>query len=217
MRKLFNKYFIIGLALLFLFAIMIVLLKFNVGVLGENNSKVGLYSLNKKFIPNKTSTTWDDLSDLILYVSILVLFIFVVRGIINLFDTGSIFKVDKEILVLGFAIVILAIFWILFDKIIIINYRPFNEKEGSFPSTHVALVTFMALYSIFYVYRSNDYKAYVIPVSIISALFIILVFIGRFKSGNHFFTDCLGGLVLSTSLFFISFGVIKYFDYKENE
>ena len=44
MRKLFNKYFIIGLALLFLFAIMIVLLKFNVGELGENNSKVGLYS-----------------------------------------------------------------------------------------------------------------------------------------------------------------------------
>ena len=212
MKKLFNKYFIIGIGFLFAFLLLIVLLNFNVKEFGDNNSEVGLAFLNKKFVPNKTNETWNDISDLILYFSILILFIFVVKGLLSLFDTGSIFKVEKDILVLGFLIVIIGIVWIGFDKILIINYRPFYEHEGSFPSTHVLLVVFMSLYSFLYVKRNDEFKGYVIPVGIVGGISSLIVFIGRIKSGNHFFTDCLGGIILALALFFIGYGILKFFD-----
>ena len=47
MKKLFNKYFIIGISFLFAFLLLIVLLNFNVKEFGDNNSEVGLAFLNK--------------------------------------------------------------------------------------------------------------------------------------------------------------------------
>ncbi|MCR5350055.1 MAG: phosphatase PAP2 family protein [Acholeplasmatales bacterium] len=216
MKKIFNNYFIIGIVLLFMFGLMIVLLQFDTAKLGINESEVGLQTINKKFLPNDTSSMWDDLSDLVLYSAIVVLCIFAVKGLLSLFDTGNLFKVEKELLVFGFSIVFIIALWILFDFVIVINNRPYFENESSFPSTHVLLVTYISLYTVLYVSRKDDYKSYLIPVSIIGAILSLLVFIGRIKSGNHFFTDCLGAVILAFAIFFVSFGVIKYLDSKEN-
>ena len=65
MKKLLNVYTIIGISLLFIFLLLIVILKIDENVVTEN--KVGLSSINKKFFPNKTNDTWNDLTDLLLY------------------------------------------------------------------------------------------------------------------------------------------------------
>jgi len=212
MKKLLNVYTIIGISLLFIFLLLIVILKIDENVVTEN--KVGLSSINKKFLPNKTNDTWNDLTDLLLYFSLVIIFIFVVKGLLELFNQGSIFKVSPDILVLGVFVVIMIMVWIGFDKVIIINKRPY-ANEGSFPSTHVLIVTFISLYSVLYVSRNDYSKGYTIALFIISILSILLTFVGRVKAGEHWFTDSLGGLILGLSFSFLAYGILKFIDSKK--
>ena len=133
-----------------------------------------------------------------------------------MFNTGSFFSVSKDIIVLGVFVVLMIAIWIGFDKVIIINKRPY-QNEGSFPSTHVLCVTFMTLYSAIYIKRNDYSKGYFITVLVLSIISILIVFVGRVKAGEHWFTDSLGGLVLALGLFFVSYGILKYLDNKESE
>ena len=214
MKKIFNLYTIIGLVLLLMFALIIVLLQLDKSIITESNKEVGLSTLNKKFLPNNTKASWDDFTDLILYLSLLGIFIFAVKGLLELFSTGSLFEVSKDIIVLGFAVVFMIIIWIAFDKVLIINYRPYNELEGSFPSTHILIVTFTAIYIPYYLIRTKESIWYTISIAVIGSISVLLTFIGRIKSGNHYFTDCLGGIVLALAIFFITAGITKFFDDK---
>ncbi len=184
------------------------------------NGKIGLTSLNKIFyyvLDFDTRLMIDSISDIFMYASILGVVVIAGLGAYQLFKNKSIKKVDSKIILLGCFIVIAGIIWVLFDNIIVINYRPFNYEgklEGSFPSTHVMLVTFVYLASLKFFNFDNKPK-YFKYILYGSSIFVI-IFTGacRILSLMHWFTDVLGGVLIGLTLYF---GYLKSIEIVNNK
>ena len=173
---------------------------------------VGLYSLNELFIFNNNSQKmWDIMSDVFMYIAIAGVLVVACLGAYQLVKNKSFKKVDSEIILLGGFIIILAVAWILFDKFVVINHRPIivdGEIEGSFPSTHVMLVTFvyLALGQFLKLDSKPNKVKYVYYVS--ASIVIVITSLGRILSSMHWFTDVLGGILLGLTLYFAYLKVI---------
>ena len=97
-------------------------------------------------------------------------------------------------------------FYALFE-IIIINYRPFldaesGELEASYPSSHT-LLTLCILTSAIIVFNyifNNVKKPVYYGASAILFIIMMATIITRLFSGVHWFTDILGGVLLSSAL-----------------
>lgn len=138
-------------------------------------------------------------------VPIVVCLVFAGVGLIQLIKRRSIFKVDADIMVLGvyFAVVILA--YVIFE-IIPINYRPIlieGRMEASYPSSTTLLVLSVMPVFIEQIQRrlSGDVAKRII--TIVSLAFSGFMVIGRLIAGVHWFTDIVGGVLLSTGLVLI--------------
>ena len=163
------------------------------------NSYIGLYSINKLFV-----FTYN-ISNINIFFEIISNFLFIFCLIIILLKLSFIFyeyvknkKVSKTNINFLIHFILMILIWIIFDKIIIINYRPIlinNKLEGAFPSTHVMVSTFTLL---FFAYNQKNKK--IIFYIIITSL-IILQSISRILLQMHWFTDVLGGLLIGTLLF----------------
>lgn len=205
-----------------LFVLLVILiLVVDVQVHPYTLKNVGLYSLNELFILNNSSQKmWDVLSDVFMYIAIVGVLVVAVFGAYQLIKNKSFKKVDSEIILLGGFIILLAIAWILFDKFVVINHRPIivdGEIEGSFPSTHVMLVTFvyLALGQFLKLDSKPNKVKYVYYV--IASIVIIITSLGRILSSMHWFTDVLGGILLGLTLYFAYLKVIGIIKEKENK
>ena len=162
------------------------------------NGKIGLTSLNKIFyyvLDFDTRLMIDSISDFLL-------------------DS---LKGQGILLLLGCFIVIAGIIWVLFDNIIVINYRPFNYEgklEGSFPSTHVMLVTFVYLASLKFFNFDNKPKSFKYILYGFSIFVIIFTGACRILSLMHWFTDVLGGVLIGLTLYF---GYLKSIEIVNNK
>jgi len=167
---------------------------------------VGMYNLNKIFLFNNDMIKlWDMVCDLFMYNAIFLVLVIASVGAYQLFKNKSLKKVDNEILLLGGFIIILAVAWILFDKVLVINHRPIfvdGELEGSFPSTHVMLVTFVYLAIGQFIKFKNKPKMVKRVYYGVAIFLITLTSIGRILSLMHWFTDVLGGILLGLTFYF---------------
>ena len=214
MKKFFNLNMILGLSFLFLFCLLIILLQVDKGIIAESGKPVGLSHIN-----NLTSYTYDKsaslLSNLMFYATFVIVLIAIIIGLYQLIKTKNIKKVDKEIIIFGIGIVVAAIFWLLFDKVIKINVRPLDENEGSFPSTHVFLTTFFILMGRYLLIKYNNDKSIRI-----ASIFLVVVYIGamvalRVVAGKHYITDVIGGVFLGLAFYFITCGIFNLLKNKE--
>ncbi|MBO7092931.1 MAG: phosphatase PAP2 family protein, partial [Victivallales bacterium] len=109
--------------------------------------------------------------------------------------------------------VIMAVFYIVFDKIIIVNYRPMlenGELVASYPSSHTLMaVTVLGTAVIALYKRLKDYNVRLI-VFAAAMLLMFLAVLTRFLSGVHWFTDIIGGILLSAALITLYFVVEKW-------
>ena len=163
------------------------------------NSYIGLYSINKIFLFTNNKN---------IFFEIISNFIFIFCLIIILLKLSFIFyeyvknkKVSKTSINFTIHFIIMILIWIIFDKIIIINYRPIlinYNLEGSFPSTHVMLSTFILLF-LNHNIKNKNYKSKI--VNIIIFILIVLQSISRILLQVHWFTDVLGGLLIGILLF----------------
>ena len=74
-------------------------------------------------------------------IPILVVMVYGLIGLKQLVKTKNVFKVDKEILILGGFYVVVAVLYVFFEKCII-NYRPILVEgvlEASYPSSHTLM------------------------------------------------------------------------------
>ena len=111
-------------------------------------------------------------------------------------------KVDFSILVLGgFYIVVLAAY-LLFEEIVV-NYRPVlidGYLEASYPSS-TTMLTLCVMPTAMMQLKERIKNATVKRViAVIIAIFTAFMVIGRLISGVHWFTDIIGGVLLSGSL-----------------
>lgn len=204
MKSLRTKFITSGIAFV-LFLIFTVFVKvFDVAVIGPLGSSVGLSLINKKifelFGENKA---WETLTEIIGFAAIAIAFGFCVLGVYQLIKRRSLFKVDHSILLLGAFYVLVAIVYVLFE-IVVINYRPIlvdGALEGSYPSSHTILVvciTASAMTAIGDIFK--DKKTLVLVSNVILSLMLALTVAGRLLSGVHWFTDIIGGVMISTAL-----------------
>ncbi len=216
MKKTFNKYLIIGIILFILFFLLCIFI-LTTDKSSVNGVEVGLSSINKKFLVSAYDESWDIVSDVSLYVSLMSIIGLAFYGIIQWISNKSPFKVEKDILICGIFIVLCFIFWIFFDKMSI-NTRPITVEgkiEASFPSTHVFITTF-SLFSLCSIIASrNKKKSLNIPCFIVSSIYCFLAFLGRVLSGMHWMTDAIGGLLLGFALYFIQVGIFHLLKNKQ--
>ena len=216
MKKLINLKVILGFAFLFLFIILILLLNVDKDYITPTG-KVGLSSFND-MVDYKYNKGWQILADVFLYLGIALVAILAIYGLYELIKRKSLFKVDKYIIAIGAFFIISIILWLLFDKVVTINYRPIlvdGEKESSFPSTHTFGCVFIYMSAYTVVKKLLNNKIYNEIVLSIAIVIIIFTAVSRILSGMHYLTDVMGGVFLGLSLYFICDGIITIIDKKE--
>ncbi len=202
------------------FIVYTVSVKFiDVATIGNKLSPVGFSSLNQKFFDLFSRVRYDgpsvdyrfqtinyNTSEILGYFAILVAVFFVFVGFYQLIKTKSFKKVDKNIYALGGFYAVVMVFYAMFE-VIVINYRPLldaktGELEASYPSSHTILTLCMlasALIVIRYIFKNLSNSLYIVTSVVFLAVMIITV-ATRLMSGVHWFTDIVGGVLLSTAL-----------------
>ena len=189
-----------------LFAGLIMLLCLvDVQAIGPEDTRIGLSSLNRfVFETLGVHMLWYEITDWLGIAAILTGLIFAVTGLIQWIRRKSIWKVDREILALGVLYLIVIGIYVLFE-LVIVNYRPIlmpgsTRPEASFPSSHTMLVcvimgSAMQLLGN-YVRQKKLYAVF----RVLCAVIIGITVFGRILSGAHWFTDILGGVLISVML-----------------
>lgn len=183
---------------------IILLLQLDVKLIEATNTEVGLYFINKIFYIGEINVFWDKVADVFLLIGICIILTFIVLGVIQLIKKKKLSLVNKDIIWFGVFIVLIAFVWILFDKFLVINYRPVlvdGDLESSFPSTHILIIAFTYLaFGKMLLKRLNNPNSKIIIYGLVSLLIIMAVVV-RILSGLHWFTDILAGLIFSVGCF----------------
>ena len=150
------------------------------------------------------------ITEIIGLIPLLIAFIYVIIGIKQLITRKSLLKVDKEIYLLGLFYILVLGVYIFFEKVVI-NYRPVlidNILEPSYPSSHTLMSICICISSIMInkkLFRNNlaDIE------NIISIIVMVLIIVGRIISGVHWFTDILGGIIISSTLVVLFYTILS--------
>lgn len=184
----------------------------DVKAIGPEGSSVGFATVNsavRNFIGVHMSLY--HITDWLSLVPIFVAIGFAVLGLVQWIKRKKLSKVDYSIFVLGgFYIVVFSVY-ILFE-FVTVNYRPVlisGILETSYPSSTTLLVLCVMPTAIMQLKNRIDNTLIRKYVSLFITAFIIFMVTGRLISGVHWFTDIVGGALLSTSLvmmyrFFVS-------------
>lgn len=199
-----RKSFVTAIFLLTAFALWTVAICFvDVRMIGPEGSSVGFAGINS-FVHNLTGVHFGlyNITDWLGLVPIFVCMGFGILGLVQWIKRKSIQKVDYDIFVLGGFYIITIAAYLVFE-VVVINYRPVlidGILEASYPSSTTMLVMCVMPTTIMqFNNRIKDRKLYNIASFTIIA-FIAFMVIGRFISGVHWFTDIVGGALLSAGL-----------------
>ena len=184
----------------------------DVKAIGPNKSSVGFSGINKAYADmvgsNMTIYKLTEIFGLLVFI---IVGVYGLIGIYQLFKRKSLFKVDREIIALGILYVLMISVYLIFDKIAI-NYRPIiidGELEPSFPSSHTMLAICTCVSSLM-VYKKYVPSKFNYLILFSTVLLLTLVFLGRTISGVHWISDILGGVIISLTLLSYFYTIIKW-------
>lgn len=218
-NKKIKSSFTSGVLMMILFIIYTIAAKIvDVKAIGPQESKVGFSTVNN-FFRNifEFNEFWYKISEFFGYMAIFIAFIFVIIAVIQIIERKNIWKVDKNIISLGI-FYLAVIFWYIFFEKVIINYRPvvFDEGlEASFPSSHTMLAICITGSAAMQFRRYFKYKGVRHCACIIVDFIGVMTVLGRTLSGVHWFSDIVGGVLLSTSMLFLYKAV--FFNIEKNQ
>ena len=204
MKKENQRNFCIATCMLLAFLLWTVAIQFvDVQAIGPQESSVGFATINQ-FVHNLTGVHMSlyTITDWLGLVPLGFVMGFALLGLIQWVKRKHLLKVDYSILVLGgFYIVVMAAY-VLFE-VLVINYRPVlinGYLEASYPSSTTVLVMCVMPTAIM---QFNARIKYDVPKRCLAyaiTAFIVFMVIGRLISGVHWFTDIIGGALLSAGL-----------------
>ncbi len=204
MKKRNQKNIFVALWLLVSFVIWTVAISFlDIQAIGPNGSSVGFATLNE-LVHKLTGVhmTLYIITDWLGLVPLFFVFGFAILGLVQLIQRKSFFKVDRSILVLGGFYIIVMALYLLFE-VFVINYRPVlidGHLEASYPSSTTMLVLCViptAMMQLNSRILNKTFRKIILGFLVIFTAFMV---IGRLISGVHWFTDIVGGILLSTGL-----------------
>ena len=188
----------------FCFLLLIVLLRtVDVAAIGPAGTSVGFSRLNgAMFQAFGQHAEWYTITKILGICAILTAVFFIAVGVIQLFLRKSIRLVDKRLLLLGALYAAVAVLYVLFDKVVI-NYRPIlvdGSPEPSFPSTHTMLTCVIMGSAILLLKHYIRNQRLSLALRSACGAVIVLTAVGRLLAGVHWFTDVLGGILISCTL-----------------
>lgn len=200
-----------SLSILVTFILWTIAVRFvDIKAIGPNGSNVGFSTINAVIhkltgvhIPLYLITDWLGL------VPIFIALGFALLGVIQWIKRKKLSNVDYSILILGgFYIVVMSAY--IFFETVSVNYRPVlidGNLETSYPSSTTLLVMCIMPTAImqFNIRIKKPKLKIILSFSIIA--FILFMVVARLVSGVHWFTDIVGGVLLSSSLVML----YKYF------
>ena len=163
---------------------------------------------------------WYKVTNVLGYLAILIALCFAAIGGLQLIYRRSILKVDKEILLLGCLYIVTVVFYVFFEKVIV-NYRPMllpggEGPEASFPSSHTMLSCVILGSGLLMVKKyAKKNKTVQLVLTVVFAVMLALIVAGRLLSGVQWFTDILGGVLLSAALLNAYEGCLKLWKKKK--
>ncbi len=214
MKKEHGRNFCIAAGMLFAFLLWTAAIRFvDVQAIGPQESLVGFAALNR-FVHDLTGVHMSlyTLTDWLGLVPFGFVMGFALLGLMQWIERKHLLKVDHDILILGgFYIVVLAVY-VLFE-IVVVNYRPVlihGSLEASYPSSTTMLVLCVMPTAIMQFHARIRNR--ILNRFLASAMIAFLVFmvIGRLVSGVHWFTDIIGGALLSAGLVLTYRAVVRW-------
>ena len=145
------------------------------------------------------------LGDWLSIIPLLICVVYALIGCYQLIKRKSIFKVDYNLLILGFYYVLLLGVYLLFE-VIPVNYRPIlinGALEVSYPSSTTLLVLCIMktfAYNIKIYLNDKQSKRIIISLTMIYSIFMIII---RILSKVHWITDIIGAILLSNALYYL--------------
>lgn len=221
MKKNGKRELILGMCFVATFVIWTALVLFvDVQPIGQNGTNVGFASWNQWFhqwtgvhLVVYTVTDWLSL------IPVCVCVVFGGMGIVQLVKRKSLFKVDFDILILGIYYVVVILGYLAFEMFPI-NYRPIlieGRLEASYPSSTTLLVLCVMPTLMEQSKRRVKVQLMKRIISVFVISFSTFMVLGRMVSGVHWFTDIVGGMLLSTGLFYVYKAVVLLGNREENE
>jgi len=179
--------------------------------IGANETSIGVASVNQVvFKTIGVNMIWYHITDWLGLVPIFMAMIYAFIGFGQLIKRKNIFKVDKEILILGLFYIVVIFLYVFFEKVIV-NYRPILMNgflEASYPSSHT-LMTICLCGSSIIVNKTLFNNKMAKFANILSAVIITITVIGRLLSGVHWVTDIIGGIFIGVALLMTLYSVIE--------
>ena len=194
-----KKITITGIAIIFAFIIWTFLVKtVDVKAIGPEGSYVGFAQLNG-FFHELTGVNFDlyNLTDWLGLVPVCFMSGFAILGFFQLAKRKNLFKVDKDILMLGGFYIVMAAVYFFFENFVI-NYRPVlinGILEASYPSSTTLLVTCVMPSSAILLNRKIKNSVSRKTAVYLISIFTVFMVIARLFSGVHWVTDIIGGLL----------------------
>ena len=203
--------FLVSTILILLAIVFTILVKVvDVKQIGVNETSIGFATLNQfVFKTTGVNMIWYHITDWLGLVPIFMAMVYSLLGLVQLIKRKSLFKVDKEIIILGLFYIIVISIYIFFEKVIV-NYRPILMNgflEASYPSSHTLMTICLCGSSIIVNKKLFNNKITKL-MNILSLVIILITVIGRLISGVHWFTDIIGEIFISIALLMILYSII---------
>lgn len=199
-----RKHFFTGVFLIAAFFLWTILLGImDVQPIGPQGTMVGFAGLNQAVhVFTGVNMTLYTVTDWLGLVPLGFMFGFALLGLGQWIRRKHILRVDRSILTLGvFYLVVMAVY--VFFECYVVNYRPVlieGRLEASYPSSTTILVLCVMPTVIMQLgtrIRSRIIRRWV---SVAMMLFATFMVIGRLLSGVHWFSDIVGGVLISAGL-----------------
>lgn len=216
-----KKEFCKGIGFLLAFAVWTIMIQIaDVKPAGVNGTCIGFASVNIWFHSlTGVHMTIYTITDWLGLVPIMICVLFGIVGLTQIIKRKSIFKVDKDIILLGFYYVTVIFAYLIFEMIPI-NYRPIligGFMEASYPSSTTLLVLSVMPTLKFQIDRRSNHPIFHKLITVFVVLFSAFMVIGRLLAGVHWCTDIIGSVLLSVGLFYLYRFSVYFVEQKNSE
>lgn len=127
---------------------------------------------------------------------------FAILGLVQWIKRKSLRRVDRDLLALGvFYVIVMAVYG--FFELVVVNQSPVlidGQLEASYPSSTTLLTACVMPTAAMQIHARLKHGRLKIGLCVTLYGFTAFMIIGRLLSGVHWFTDIVGGLILSAGL-----------------
>lgn len=152
---------------------------------------------------------WELITNIVLIIAFITIGIFAVLGIYQWIKRGSFEKIDKQIRWMPVPLFLVALTYLIFDKLWIVSVRPNGSGEPSFPSTHALIVTTVFFIATIILPKYIKNKTARIILEILMVVGIGLTCTGRVLANLHWPLDVIGAIIFAYIYSEIYYQIIK--------